>query len=298
MPFVNLERYLGEAVESVLAQTYRSWELILVDDGSTDGSARLAQRYALGEPERIRCLSWPGGGNRGASAARNLGLADARGEFIAFLDGDDVWLPEKLEQQVAMLRSHPSIGALYGRTLYWRSWTNRVDRPQGDYLPALGVPPGRSIRPPRLLGLCLSGDAMVPATCSIVLRRSVVDTVGGFEEDFKSLYDDQAFYAKLMLATPMLPVDVCWDKYRQHSESTCARAQHAGELRAARLRYLDWLVSYLRAHPGPGRHGLLWTLRIQAWRCRNPVADDVLLRLAGWRSRVLRRLRGAVPVPG
>ena len=89
--FLNEERFLAEAIASVRAQTFRDWELILVDDGSSDGSAGIA-RAAAEEDPRIRVLAHPGGANRGMSASRNLGLSDARGEFVAFLDGDDLLL--------------------------------------------------------------------------------------------------------------------------------------------------------------------------------------------------------------
>src|SRR5512147_1824882 len=94
--FWNAERFLQEAIESVLAQTYPSWELLLVDDGSTDGASEIARSYAARHPERIRYLEHPGHRNRGMSASRNLGLQQSRGALVAFLDSDDVWLPEKL----------------------------------------------------------------------------------------------------------------------------------------------------------------------------------------------------------
>jgi glycosyltransferase involved in cell wall biosynthesis len=278
MPFLNIAQYLGEAIESVLAQSYTCWELLLVDDGSTDGSAEIAKRYAERAPERVRYLQHPGGGNHGASAARNLALAAARGEFVALLDGDDVWLPRKLEEQVALLRAHPEAGLVYGRTLYWHSWTGTPGDRERDHLPELRVRAGRSIDPPRLLRLCLSGRAVVPCPCSILVRRSLTDTVGGFEEQFRTLYDDQVLYSKLLLVTPALPVDVCWDKYRQHENSICAQAKKSGTVLAARLHYLAWLESYLRAHRVADRQ--LWrTLRFQGWRSRNPRADRLLIRL-------------------
>lgn len=294
MPFLNIDRYLSEAIESVLAQSYRNWELLLVDDGSTDGSAEVARRYAQLEPERVRCLRSPGGGNHGASAARNLALANARGEFVALLDGDDVWLPRKLEEQVKLLRAHPDVGLLYGRTLYWHSWTGRPEDQGRDRLPLLGVRAGRPIQPPRLLRLCLSGGAPVPATCSVLIRRSLTEAVGGFETQFRALYTDQAFYAKLFLITAALPIDACWDKYRQHSDSNCARAERAGGLRTARLRYLSWLESYLLAHPGGGRAALSRILRVHAWRCRHPGVDEAIIRLARLRGRLRRLTKRAV----
>jgi glycosyltransferase involved in cell wall biosynthesis len=121
--FHNEQRFLAEAIESVLAQTYDRWELLLCDDGSTDGSSAIAQRYAAAQPDRIRYLEHDGHANRGMSATRNLGLGSAQGEAIAFLDGDDVWVPEKLARQVRRLQEHPEAAAVYGRLHVWHGWT-------------------------------------------------------------------------------------------------------------------------------------------------------------------------------
>src|SRR3712207_5043688 len=121
--FLNAERFVEEAVESVFAQTYDNWELLLVDDGSSDASTAIAGRYAEEHPGRVRYLKHPRHQNRGMSASRNLGIGHAKGEYIAFLDADDVWLEYKLQQQVAILGSHPEASMVYGNTLYWHSWT-------------------------------------------------------------------------------------------------------------------------------------------------------------------------------
>jgi glycosyltransferase involved in cell wall biosynthesis len=97
LPAYEAEAYLAEAIESVLAQTYRPLELIVVDDGSTDGSAKIASRYASGE---VTVLRQP---NRGTAVARNAGVARTRGAYIGHLDADDLWLPSKLELQVEAL---------------------------------------------------------------------------------------------------------------------------------------------------------------------------------------------------
>src|SRR5919198_1004258 len=97
--FLNAERFIQEAIESVFAQTYDAWELLLVDDGSTDGSTAIARRYAEQHPGKVRYLEHNGHQNRGKSASRNLAIRNCTGEYIAFLDADDVWLPRKLEQQ-------------------------------------------------------------------------------------------------------------------------------------------------------------------------------------------------------
>src|SRR3954454_24972846 len=94
MPAFNRERFLSEAIESVFAQTFPDWELIIVDDGSTDETAPIANNFARLHPQRIRVLSQP---NSGVVAARNAGIWESHGTHIAFLDSDDIWVPTKLE---------------------------------------------------------------------------------------------------------------------------------------------------------------------------------------------------------
>lgn len=100
MPMHNASRFVGTAIESVMAQTYKNWELIVVDDYSTDNSLEIAREYAEKNPQ-IRVLS----NDRPIkmpSAPRNFGVKAAKGRFIAFLDSDDLWFPQKLEQQLAL----------------------------------------------------------------------------------------------------------------------------------------------------------------------------------------------------
>jgi glycosyltransferase involved in cell wall biosynthesis len=148
--FLNEAKYLGEAIESVLAQSYPHWELWLVDDGSTDGSTAIAQSYARNHPARVYYLAHENHANRGKNASRNFGVAHARGKYIALLDGDDVWLPQKLTEQVALLEAHPTAGLLYGRTLIWSDWTGRAEDAQRDRFVDLGVAPNTLIQPPAL----------------------------------------------------------------------------------------------------------------------------------------------------
>jgi len=104
---------LGEAVASVLAQTYQPVEVVIVDDGSTDGTAQLAEELSAVHPEVVR---WARQSNAGPGSARNLGLRHARGEFIQYLDSDDLLEPRKFEFQVAALLAHPEAGLAYGIT--------------------------------------------------------------------------------------------------------------------------------------------------------------------------------------
>jgi teichuronic acid biosynthesis glycosyltransferase TuaG len=112
-PVRNAEATLAETVASVQAQTFADWEMLLVDDGSTDGSRELAERLAAAD-RRLRVLAQ--GVNTGAAAARNRAIREARGRFIAFLDADDLWRPEKLARQVPVLSAgHPLVFAAYRR---------------------------------------------------------------------------------------------------------------------------------------------------------------------------------------
>lgn len=245
MPFLDLERFIEESIDSVLAQTYTDWELLLIDDGSTDGSTGIARRYAHTYPDRIRYLAHDGRQNRGASASRNLGIRHARGEFIALLDADDVWLPHKLEQQVPLLDAHPEVGSLYGSTLHWYSWTNEEQDRGRDFVAAPLFPPGSVLRPPEFLVANLTGKAPAPCTCSILMRRSIVEKVAGFEDAFLRVFTDHAFYAKLFLEAPVLIAADCWDWYRRHDDSACSIADREGQLAARHLEYLTWLGAYM-----------------------------------------------------
>jgi glycosyltransferase involved in cell wall biosynthesis len=107
MPCYNGERYLAEAIDSALGQTHPRVEVIVVDDGSTDGSPGVAEGYG----DRIR---WTQLDHSGIAGARNHGIAQARGEYLAFLDADDLWPNDKLERQVSALEADPSLGMVIG----------------------------------------------------------------------------------------------------------------------------------------------------------------------------------------
>lgn len=246
--FLNAADFLQEAIESVLAQTYEQWELLLVDDGSNDGSSEIAVSYASQNPTRIKYLEHDGHQNLDMSATRNLGIRKAKGDYIAFLDADDIWLPHKLKEQVAILDKYEEVGMLYGKTLYWYSWTQDPTDVQRDHIPTLGVPLDTPIKPPDLLPLYLRGKASIPCPTDILVRRSIVDEVGGFDETFigvNNIYEDQAFYAKLCIKTPVMVIDRCWDRYRQHSQASTAVAGRTGTKIQARRFFLKWLVKYL-----------------------------------------------------
>ena len=266
--FFNGSRYIEEAIDSVIAQGYRNWELLLADDGSTDASTAIAMSYEARYPGRVRYLEHEGHANRGMSATRNLGIRAAKGEFIAFIDSDDVWVPSKLAEQVAIMRRQPQLGMVCGTVLYWRSWSGGEDEiiPSGPIF-------DRSVAPPQaLLSVYPLGSANAPCPSDVLLRAAVVREVGGFEEHFtheKQAYEDQGFFSKLYLAAPVYFSTSVWLKYRQHAESCVSSVRRAGQYDAVRHYYLRWLQGYLRDRSqlvGPVKRAIDRAL----WRFRHP----------------------------
>jgi glycosyltransferase involved in cell wall biosynthesis len=117
IPVYNRPALLPDAVESVLAQTYRPIEIVIVDDGSTDATLEVARELAIKNPEKVRVIQQA---NKGPGRARQAGLEAARGEFIQYLDSDDLLLPRKFELQVAALIGAPECGAAYGKTRHYK----------------------------------------------------------------------------------------------------------------------------------------------------------------------------------
>ena len=104
IPLYNTEEYVQLALESALAQTYQNLEIIVVDDGSTDGGVNICRKFT---DKRIRIIQQA---NRGLSGARNTGIRNAEGEYVAFLDADDLWVPEKVERHVEHFEQRPELG--------------------------------------------------------------------------------------------------------------------------------------------------------------------------------------------
>jgi glycosyltransferase involved in cell wall biosynthesis len=243
--FYNAEQFIEEAIESVFAQTNVNWELLLVDDGTIDKSTAIAQRYAEKYPQKVRYLEHPDHHNRGMSASRNLGIANARGEFIAFLDADDVWLPHKLELQAAALNSQPKAAMVYGRTQWWYSWTGNPEDRRCDFIHELGVHPNSLLQPPRLLACFLRMEGISPCICSVLIRRAALEQIGGFEETFQGLYEDQVLIAKVCLLAPVFVMSECLARYRQHPESNTSITRESKGYAGARQMFLEWLAVYL-----------------------------------------------------
>lgn len=177
MPVYNAEHYVAEAVESILAQTFRDFEFIIIEDGSTDGSLSILQRYAK-QDSRIRLVSRP---NKGLTKSLNEGIAMARGEFIARMDADDISLCERLCKQVSYLRSHPECVAL-GCNVF-------VVDPDGQQLGELSV----NTEHERIDAVLLGGAGVAICHPASMLRLEAVKAVGGYREEYAVAQDRDLF---------------------------------------------------------------------------------------------------------
>ncbi|MDH3380731.1 MAG: glycosyltransferase family 2 protein [Gammaproteobacteria bacterium] len=171
IPVYNVELYICKAVESVLAQDYVHKEILIVDDGSTDGTAEALGRYG----NRIKVLRQS---NRGLSGARNAGIQAARGKYVAFLDADDYWLPGKLREQVNLLERHPEIG--------FCSTATRVENESGEEIRTWDCCNSNA---PFLWVLFERHSAVAGSGSAVAARRVLLEKAGGFDETLAGLED-------------------------------------------------------------------------------------------------------------
>lgn len=226
MPCYNARPYVEDAVRSVLDQTYPAVELVVVDDGSDDGSVEMLQRLAAEHPQRLRLLAQD---RRGPYPARNLGLRHARGEFVAFLDADDWWRPDFIE------RMHGTLQAS-GADLTYCGWQN-----VGEGVVAQPyVPPAYEDDDP-VAHFVRSCPWPIHAA---LVRRSVVDSLGGFSERRFASMDYDFWLRVLGLSRSIVRVPEVLAFYRWHG---------SGQISAVKWRQvldaLDAQQRFIREHP-------------------------------------------------
>lgn len=180
MPTFNRLDWLRAAIDSVFAQTHREWELILIDDGSDAPTGEYLHAVAGNDDCRVRAIFRAHCGN--PPALRNVALRHARGEYVAFLDSDDLWLPRKLERQLASLRARPGREWSYTAAVMVDAW----GRPLGRSLPYPAVRDGW------IADSLLRGEAAVTQS-SVLIRRDAIESVGGYPEDLPVCGDYELF---------------------------------------------------------------------------------------------------------
>ena len=281
LPAFNRAAAIGTSVASILRQTWSDFELIVVDDGSTDGTVEAVRAF---DDPRIQLLSTPR--NMGPSGARNTGIRAARGEWVAFQDSDDEWLPEKLERQMARL-DEPGAGwiaAYCGMAIVGSVHVERRQRTRLRYIPAPEVTEVEGDILPSLLRSSLVSTQM------LVARRSELEAIGGFDEGLPALVDWD-LVLRLAARGPFAFVDepLVLQRFSENSitrdmaRRTVARAQIIAKHEPLMARQPELLVQQYRSLAGEYRQlGRLHAARaaIAAARRVRPLAPDLWARAA------------------
>jgi glycosyltransferase involved in cell wall biosynthesis len=225
IPARNMARFVAKTLESVLSQTHREFEVIVVDDGSTDDTAKIVAAIARRD-KRVRLIRTE---PMGVSAARNLAISQAEGAFIAPIDADDLWHPRKLELQLAKMRSSvPTIGVVY-------SWTLGIDEYDRVVLPQWidSTAAGNVLHELAVRGIV--GNGSTP-----LIRRSAVKSVGGYDESL-TLCEDWKFYTALAGVCEFAVIPCRLTAYRLRSDS--ASLAGVQEMEAAIGAVTRWILN-------------------------------------------------------
>ena len=205
IPAYNAMSYLPETVESVLKQTFTDFEVLIINDGSSD---QIAQWFSQVTDPRVKLISQE---NQGLPGARNTGIAHAQGEYVAFLDADDLWEPSKLEKQVVCLEDKPAVGLVY-------TWAVLVDE-GGNFTG-------------RVIASHLEGDVwknlleddMIRNGSSPMIRRCCFETVGGFDRSIDAA-GDRDMWIRIAARYPFAVVKEPLLRYREHSNGMSKNRQ-------------------------------------------------------------------------
>ena len=214
IPAHNSAAFIADAIDAVRAQTFREYEIIAVDDGSTDRTQDVLRRF----PE-VRSARQP---NRGAAAARNAGIGLARGEFVAFLDADDLWLPDKLARQLDFIAAHPEVGLLFADAAEWRGDT--VEKPSILSTMAFGAD-ASSQTPIDDVFRKLLIENFIP-TSTVLVRRSCFAAAGLFDVSLPNV-EDREMWLRLAAAVPVACVPQVLARKRSHDANISTRVEHA-----------------------------------------------------------------------
>lgn len=232
IPAHNAAAWISESLDSVLRQTYVHWEIIVVDDGSTDNTGKIVESYCARD-DRIRLLTQTI--NRGPATARNIGMLAARGDYLAFLDADDLWLTTKLEKQVASLQTKRDVGACYT----WFETVNdhrQVIQQWKDLRRTFWHNPVDAFALAR-------GNYVCGSASSVMIRRTLIETVGLFDESMRGS-EDLDYWYRIALHTSFCLVPEALVQIRRRSKTRSLATERN------LLGSLDFIRNARRCAPG------------------------------------------------
>ena len=244
IPFLNPGSWLAEAIESAINQTYKNREIILVDDGSVREDSDMAISYSKKFPGQILYVEHDGHINKGLAISRNVGIKKSNGEFIAFLDADDCWLPQKLTHQLRLFKQFPEVQMICEASCFWYTWK---DADREDEIMQIGVPQGIYYPPELMKKLYPLSEGQPPCPSGIIIKKEALRRSGGFEEKFSGLYqlyEDQAFLSKIYSKEIIYISAEANNLYRKRDDSMSSAANNEHLYKKVRLFYYAWLEEY------------------------------------------------------
>ncbi|MEM8501981.1 MAG: glycosyltransferase family A protein [Cyanobacteria bacterium P01_D01_bin.1] len=188
IPAYNAIRYLPRALESVLNQTYQNFDVVIVDDGSQDGIGDWYAQLSEDIRQQVKLISRA---NKGTASARNLGIARSHSPYIAFLDADDIWLPEKLAQQVQALKNSPEAGLVY----CWVASVDQMESPTGRLY-------AERLQPQRAWETLVVRN-VISTPSAVLVCRECLQAVGGFDTTLKSYVEDKELWLRIARHYPI-----------------------------------------------------------------------------------------------
>lgn len=283
VPLYNGGPYIESALKSILAQSYDQFEIVVVDDGSSDDGSAKVTDLSERDPGRIRLIHHPDRGNHGIAASRNLGIRNARGGCVAFLDQDDLWLADKLEKQVEALRRHPDAAFVYSKSSFVDQ--EGLEFRVGGVIETHGK--GRTGNPQNIFGRLIV-ENIVPSS-AVLLRRSCLEEVGFFDEGPRHEYEDWILWSKCAYFHGVVFLPEILSKHRRHEGSYSRYRLESGLHHQAEEHYIISLFTYLLNCEGIDRRRvkkllnrrlLLFFLRARSWGANRQALQGHALNLA------------------
>jgi glycosyltransferase involved in cell wall biosynthesis len=268
VPLYNGGRYIESTLMSVLSQSYNNYEVIVVDDGSTDDGSQKVTTIMEQHPRRIQLIYHSDHGNYGIAASRNLAIRNAKGVYVAFIDQDDIWLPNKLEKQVEALQQFPEAALVYAKVTF-------VDQEGGGKkLRSVHSTYGRGVawKPQNVFRKLVKEDFIPNLT--VLVRKSCLERVGFLDEGPRYEYEDWLLLSKMAYFYKFIFIPEVLGKWRLHNSNYSTHIFEMGHLCDAGEHYTITLFSFLMNQKGISfddvrklLHRRLWLffLRARSW---------------------------------
>lgn len=301
-PAYNCSAYVVQAMNSVRSQTFGDWEHLIVDDGSVDATVEAA-RSVIAEERRTRVLRHPDRGNHGVSATRNLGLSEARGSLVAFLDADDEWLPQMLATQVSVFKKSATTTLAFAKARCIDGDGEPLQHPDWPHLEwVIGHAPRRGIQNDAFDDF-ISRTTSIPIVTALA-RREEVALIGGFVESLRFQVEDAVLLGQLCRTGVVHFTDELLARYRVHSDNFTSHLDPLSTADSIWELYLHLADDPTRIEPSLARQMLYCVDRYLTaervpWRIRCQRARRIRKLLTEWgvfpASQVRYRFALALP---